>query len=151
MNGREEKTLNDLFFLCSLIEYVARGTKNRRAAVVDAMGAAGLAHFYDLADVYHAENLDQVRDELVAEYAIHEGSFDNVADCAGPAPTHWDLGKVYKRLIADVAAREGRTVLDALHAVYHSPLTEKLDDYNCSAYYENPGYLYASYREGKMV
>ena len=30
MNGREDNKLNDLFFVCSLIEYVARKTKNER-------------------------------------------------------------------------------------------------------------------------
>ena len=37
MIGRESKESNDLFFTCSLIEYIARKTKNRRAVVVNAL------------------------------------------------------------------------------------------------------------------
>ena len=33
MNGREDNKLNDLFFVCSLIEYVARKTKNENRQV----------------------------------------------------------------------------------------------------------------------
>ena len=35
--GRESRKDNDLFFTCSLIEYIARKTKNKRADVVNAL------------------------------------------------------------------------------------------------------------------
>ena len=35
MTGREDKKENDLFFTCSLIDYIARKTKNERSATVD--------------------------------------------------------------------------------------------------------------------
>ena len=47
MNGREDKKSNDIFYLCSLIDYIARKTKNRRAAVVDALGENRLSKIYD--------------------------------------------------------------------------------------------------------
>ena len=34
--GRESQKDNDLFYTCSLIDYIARKTKNKRVAVVDA-------------------------------------------------------------------------------------------------------------------
>jgi hypothetical protein len=34
MIGREDKKVNDLFFTCSLIDYISRKTKNRRVLVV---------------------------------------------------------------------------------------------------------------------
>ena len=36
--GRESQKDNDLFFTCSLIEYISRKTKNIRADVVNALG-----------------------------------------------------------------------------------------------------------------
>lgn len=38
MTGREDQKSNDLFFTCSLIDYIARKTKNKRSAVVDFLG-----------------------------------------------------------------------------------------------------------------
>ena len=70
MQGREIADLNDLFFLCSLIEYVARKTKNERKVVVNALGKKGLSHYYNLAEVYHCENIDKVTDEIVTKYNI---------------------------------------------------------------------------------
>jgi hypothetical protein len=61
MNRREEKYSNDLFFLCSLIEYIGRKTKNHRTVVVNAIGKAKLQHILDLADVYHSENIDKIK------------------------------------------------------------------------------------------
>ncbi|WP_302582423.1 hypothetical protein [Paraprevotella clara] len=65
MNGREDKKLNDLFFVCSLIEYVGRQTKNERKVVVNALGRKGLEHYYELAEVYHCENINKVTGELL--------------------------------------------------------------------------------------
>ena len=35
MTGREDKKSNDLFFTCSLIDYIARKTRNKRSDVVN--------------------------------------------------------------------------------------------------------------------
>ena len=75
MTGREDKKRNDLFFVCSLIEYVGRQTKNRRAVVVNAIGQAKLQHIYDLAEVYHCENIDKLTYELVNSAGIRTGGY----------------------------------------------------------------------------
>ena len=65
MIGREDKKENDLFFTCSLIDYIARKTKNKRAAVVNALGKTTIEKIYDLADIYHSDNIDSVSDEFI--------------------------------------------------------------------------------------
>ena len=150
-NGREDQKENDLFFTCSLIDYIARKTKNTRAAVVEKLGRERLEKIYDLADVYHCDNIDRVSDDFIQEAGITTGTFDNVAECRYAIPTHWDIGKVYKRLIKQVAAHEQIDVIDALMKVYRSFISPKIDDYNSSVYYENPSYIYECYRENKML
>jgi hypothetical protein len=149
--GRETKKYNDLFFLCSLIEYIARKTKNHRDVVVTALGEDRLRHIYELADVYHCENIDKISDELIQKYHIPIGGFDNVAACRYSIPTHWDIGKVYKRLIAAVCEKRNKEIIDSLIEVYCSWISRKIENFNSSAYYENPDYLYASYVEGSML
>ena len=151
MTGREKKEYNDLFFVCSLIEYMGRNTKNHRNVIVNAIGKEKLKHLYDLADVYHSENMDKLNDELIEQYHINNGTFDNVADGEYSIPTHWDIGKVYKRLIIDVGEKQGKEPIDALIEVYNSWLSRKLEDYNSSLYYENPAYLYESYNKGEVL
>ena len=65
INGREKTEYNNLFFVCSLIEYIARKTKNYRRVIVNAIGQDGLQHLYNLADIYHSDNIDKVSDELI--------------------------------------------------------------------------------------
>ena len=36
--GREDSKDNDLFFVCGLIDYIARKTKNKRADIVNWLG-----------------------------------------------------------------------------------------------------------------
>lgn len=149
--GREDKKDNDLFYTCSLIDYISRKTKNIRADVVNQLGRKRLEKIYDLADVYHCDNIDQVSEDFIAEAHIPTGRFDNVKECKYSIPSHWDIGNVYKRLIKQVAASEKIEVVDALIKVYNSFISEKIDDYNSSVYYENPSYIYESYRENKML
>ena len=110
MNGRESSRLNDLFFLCSLIEYIGRKTKNERKVVVNALGREGLKHYYDLAEVYHSENMDKVVCEIVEKYGISEGNYDNVSVATEYMPTHWDIGKVMQRLIYKVAKQSKKGI-----------------------------------------
>ena len=149
--GRENRKENDLFFTCSLIEYIARKTKNTRVAVVDALGRKNIEKIYDLADVYHSDNIERVSDDFIEECVIKEGTFDNVGVCVYTIPSHWDIGKVYKRLIKQVAAEQKIDSIEALFKVYHSFISEKIDDYNSSMYYENPSYLLECFLEGRVI
>ena len=151
MKGREEQKENDLFFVCSLIDYIGRKTKNYRSTVVNALGKKELQHVYDYADVYHCENLDKVSDELIEKHQITEGYFDNVANARYAVPSHWDIGKVYQRLILDVSRAKGSDIIDTLIAVYNSWMNRKIDNYNSSMYYENPSYLFESYKAGAVL
>ena len=149
--GRESTKDNNLFFTCSLIEYIARKTKNRRKDVVSALDKKNISKIYDLADIYHSDNINRVSDDFINAAEIQEGTFDNVAKCQYSIPSHWDIGKVYKRLIKSVAEYEKIDVIDALLKVYKSFLSDKIDDYNSSMYYENPSYLLECYLEKKVI
>ena len=106
---------------------------------------------YDLADVYHCDNIDRVSDDFIEDANIKNGTFDNVGECKYSIPSHWDIGKVYKRLIKQVSLSDGIGAIDALVKVYNSFISAKIDDYNSSVYYENPSYLFESYKEGRML
>ena len=145
------KNNNHLFFTCSLIDYIARKTTNTRAAVVNTLGKKNLEKIYDLADIYHSDNIDRVSDDFIREAKISTGNFDNVSACQYAIPSHWDIGKVYKRLVKSVAEYEKIGVIDALFKVYNSFISDKIDDYNSSMYYENPSYLLECYLENKVI
>lgn len=149
--GREPQKDNDLFFTCGLIEYIARKTKNSRSEVVNKLGKDRISKIYELADVYHCDNIDKVSSEFIEDAGITLGEFDNIADCGYAIPSHWDIGKVYKRLIKMVAEYEKIEVIDALMEVYNSFISPKIDDYNSSVYYENPNYIFECYKEKEML
>ena len=149
--GRESKKDNDQFFTCSLIDYIARKTKNTRKDIVNSLGKQRVEKIYDLADVYHSDNIERVSQDFIEEAEIQPGSFDNVGECRYAIPTYWDIGKVYKRLIKMVAKDEKISIVDALFKVYNSFISPKIDDYNSSVYYENPSYIFECYKQNKML
>ena len=151
MEGREDKVANNLFFLCSLIEYIGRETKNHRNVIVNAIGKDELQHILDLADIYHNENIAKLSFNIIEKYSIIEGGYDNISIAIYSIPTHWDIGKVYKRLIIMLSKNNKKSLIENLIEVYNSWLSRKIEDFNSSIYYESPEYLYQSYLEGDSL
>ena len=150
MTGRETRKENDLFFTCSLIEYIARKTQNKRAVVVNALGKSSISKIYELADIYHSDNIDRVSDDFIEYAHITHGNFDNISADKYSIPSHWDIGKVYKRLILGIVNAKEMDVIDALFAAYNSFVSDKIDDYNSSFYYEAPQNILNAYIYGEI-
>jgi hypothetical protein len=151
LTGYEPPEDNDLFFVCALIEYIARQTRNLRKDIVNTLGRDVIAHYLELADVYHCEPLEKHCADLIEKYRIASGNFDNVALCQYAVPTHFDIAKVYKRLIIAVAAEKELPRIEVLLEIYNAWISPKIDDYNSSMYYENPDYLLQSYFAGEPL
>ncbi|CDA30585.1 putative uncharacterized protein [Clostridium sp. CAG:492] len=146
----EPQNENDLFFVCSFIEYIARKTNNKKSYIVKKIGKELLQKIYNLAEVYHSENIEKVSDEIIEQSKIERGNYDIIGNCKYNIPTYWDIGKVYKRLILMVNNDENEYI-NTLYSVLSSWIIEKIDNYNSSMYYENPDYIYECYKEGKVI
>lgn len=150
MTGRESAKENDLFYTCSLIDYISRKTRNKRADVVNTLGAKRLSKIYELADVYHSDNIERVSDDFIGEAQITQGNFDNVGSAKYAVPSYWDIGKVYKRLILGIAKEKNIAIIDALLEAYNSFVSDKIDDYNSSFYYEIPQNILNAFLYGEI-
>lgn len=149
--GRESQSDNNLLFTCGLIEYISRRTRNKRSEVVNRLGEGRIRKIFELADVYHCDNIDTVSETFIEEAVIKPGEFDNVAECGYAIPSHWDIGKVYRRLIKNVVEYKGIDVIEALMEVYNSFLSPKIDDYNSSFFYDSPIYIFECYKQNKVL
>jgi hypothetical protein len=150
MIGREDKKENDLFFTCSIIDYIARKTKNKRADVVNMFGRETVSKIYDLADIYHSDNIDSVCDSFINSAKIKEGTFDNLSVAKFAVPSHWDIGKVYKRLILGIVREKNIEVIDALFMAYNSFVSDKIEDFNSSFYYDEPRSILNAFIDNKI-
>ncbi len=140
----ETITEDDLFFVCYMIERVARKIHQRNKYVVNKIGDKELRHLISVANVLHAENPISVEEEWVETYKLVQGSID-VSDVdnelVDEIPTAIQMGKVYQRLICDTLEPE-EDYVDGIIRVYNDELCKVIDNYNCSAYYE-PSYVIA--------
>lgn len=148
---REDKLANDIFYVCSLIDYIARKTKNHRRDIVSSLGEKNLRKIFELADVYHSDCIENVADDFIESCHIQQGTFDNVAAAQYSVPSHWDIGKVYKRLVLEIAKSENIDVIEAMQKAYASFVSDKIDDYNSSFFYEIPHNIFLSYEVGHIV
>lgn len=140
---------NDLFYLCSLIEYIARKTNNTKEYVVNKIGKDFLKKIYTLAEVYHSENIDKVSDEIINECNIENGNY-KIDNCKSRVPSYFEIGAVYERLIKQISGSK-EDYIDNLIKVLTSWIITKIDNYDSSMYYENPSYIYECYKEGKVL
>ena len=135
-------TYDDLKFVCYMIERTARRCKQPNAYIVEHLGKDELKRNLSLADVLHSENPEDIADRWEAEYHLEKGTTDvlNTDKSLTPVPpTALQMGKVYARLI-----------LSGIFRVYHSPICQQLDNYNCSAYYEPSYVITRAYNQGNF-
>lgn len=146
----ETVTQNDLYFLCYMIERIARKIHQRNRYVVDHISRQEWLRLISLANVLHCENPLKIEAEWIEEYCLETGNFDVRKvdpDFVANIPTETQIGKVYTRLIIDTLQPEENYV-DGMIRVYSDEICEKIDDYNCGAYFE-PSYVIArAYNEG---
>ena len=72
----EEVTANDLYFVCYMVEYIARRLKQPNRYVVNAMGKRSLQEKLSLAGVLHCENPEAVASDWIEAYGLQPGEFD---------------------------------------------------------------------------
>ena len=144
-----EKERNDYFYVCSLIEYTARKTLNKRGTIVKALGEKGIEkQLYD-AEVNHCLSFEQVSDEIIEQYNIQQGDFDTITDCKYTVPGYMDIGKLYSIMIED-CAKPGEETKELIK-IFCSFISDEISDFNTDPYYQNPSYLEWSYREGYLL
>lgn len=143
------KTENDLFFVCSLIEYIGRVQTLRRGEVVSRLGKETVGRLLRFADTFHCEPIAKVADDFIRLCDVPKGSFDNVATCRYAVPSFWDIGAVHARLIEDVA--DGRPERDVLIDVFGSWIEDALSRFNSDLYYQQREYLADCYRASAIL
>ncbi len=140
----EEINEDDLFFICHMIERVARRLHQRNKYVVNTLARKELLHLISVANVLHCENPLKVEQDWIQDYNLKEGIFDieNVdKNLAEVIPSALEMGDVYRRLIVDTMTSK-EDYVDGIIRVYNDLICDVIDNYNCSAFYE-PSYVIA--------
>jgi hypothetical protein len=144
------KNNSDLFYTCSLIEFIGRRQQLKRGDVVACLGKDTVARIYRYADVFHCEPIEKTANDFIENCNIPRGNFDNVSACRYSVPDYWTMGEVYERLIEDVAGDDLESIVPYLMQVYSSWIDAALSNYNTDFYYQSRDYIYECYKEGKI-
>jgi hypothetical protein len=141
--------VNDLFYVCSLIEYIGRKQKLRRAEVVSGIGEKTIRRIYKYADTFHCEPIAKVADDFITMCNLSIGDFDNVSTCRYNVPGYWDIGSVYAHLIEDVHGDSD--MISCLVEVYASWISDALSRFNSDLFYQPREYIAECYRAGYVI
>lgn len=146
----EDIKINDLFFICYMIERVARHIKQKNKYVVNTIGRDGLYHLISCAEVLHCENPLKVESDWINDYELENGNYDITdvdKELVTIIPTPLDMGAVYQRLIIHTLLSK-EDYVEGIIRVYNDDICDVIDNYNCSAFYE-PSYVIArAYQNG---
>lgn len=105
----EEITDNDLYFLCYMIERVARRLHQRNRYVVNHISKEEWERLISLANVLHSENPLKIESEWIEEYHLEKGEFDITdvnEEFTDRVPSETQMGKVYTRLILSTSRKK---------------------------------------------
>ena len=144
-----EQQKDDIYYVCSLLEYISRKTRNHRQDVIRYFSIADIERQLRIASVNHCLSFEQVSDEIIDEFGIKEGQFDTVKECKYEVPSVTSIGMLYQDLVLSTMKDENaaKGIID----VFSSFITDEISDFNSSVYYTNPDYLRCSYLEGRML
>ena len=144
-----EKQKDDIYYVCSLIEFIARKTKNHRQDVIRHFSKADVERQLRLAEVNHCLSFEQVADELIEDYGVSDGDFDTVKECRYDVPSFLSIGMLYQELVLSTMKNEdaAQGIID----IFSSFISDEISDFNSNVYYTNPDYLRCSYLEGKIL
>ena len=116
---------DDLFYVCTMIEYVSRHTHNKCKDIVAKIPDDELEHQLKVAEINHCLPFEQV-------------------------PSVTSIGRVYQRLIISVN-KDNEDIVKTIKKVYGSFISDEIENYNSSLYYSNPDYIRCSYEAGKIL
>ena len=148
----EEVSSNDLYFVYYMVERIARKLKQPNKYVVNTMGKRALQEKLSLASVLHSDNPEAVAFDWIDTYGLVQGNYDVSkvdARYTDHILTSTQMGKVYSRLVISTLQGD-EDYADGMIRVYNHPITEIIDDYNSSAYYEPSYVLTRSYWNGSF-
>jgi len=146
----EEK--DNIYYVCSLIEFVGRQTKNTNSDIVKMIGKKELAWQLEIADTSHCLSFEEVGDELIEKCQIMIGNFDSVGNCEYDVPNHISIGGVYSDLIIDlIEVNNDLQPHEVMYDVFTSFISAEISDFNASTFYENPSFIYHSYLNGELL
>lgn len=146
----EQVTENDLYFLCYMIERVARKLHQKNKYVVNSISKDEWERLISLANVLHCENSMKIEDEWIEIYGLEAGDFDITMVDHGlveEIPSEIQMGKVYMRLILSTLQPE-EDYIDGMIRVYNDEICDIIDNYNSSAYYEPSYVITKAYNQG---
>ena len=143
----DENKKDDLFYVCSLIEYIVRKTNSDHKTVIGCFNKKDIERQLRVASVNHCLSFEQVSDELIETYNIP--IFKEKKHFKYQIPTVQSIGRVYQMLI--LAVCRDNDLAGTLIEVFQSFICDEISDFNSNIYYSNPDYLRCSYLEGKML
>ncbi len=145
----DDKRKDDIYYVCTIIEFVARVTNNKRRDVVCKLTKKNIEHQLKVAEVNHCLSYEQVADEWIEQYNIVEGEFDTVNQCRYDIPSVTSIGRVYQQLVLETMEEndEAQAIID----VFSSFISDEISNFNSNVYYSNPNYLKCSYQDGVLL
>ena len=144
------KNNSDLFYTCSLIEYIGRKQKQRRETVVKLLGRETIRRIYRYADVFHCEPIAKTADDFIHICNIPVGAYDNLEKAKYEIPDYGTIGEVDERWIEDVSEDSTEAIVDTIMAVYSSWISDAISNYNTDFYYQSREYICQCYTEGEV-
>ena len=117
---------NDIYYTASLLEYLARETKNRRSVIAQILGITGIASIYTYADMHHCLPFEQVA-------ALFKATDST-------PPKHTRIGKAYANLVCDIQP-DPEQYPASLYDICCSKISEWMTDYRSAFYYSPRDYI----------
>ena len=123
-----EKQEDDIHYVCSLLEYIARVTDNYVGDIAEIMTLPELAWQLKFAHVSNSMTFEQVAERVIKHLNIRRGNYRHRND----RPSHVDMGDIFKTMVIIYMTKKNVSAEKAIKKVLMSGLSDYLTEYSFS-------------------
>ena len=135
------------YFACCIIEDISRKTNQHKKDILNLIGKEGLSFLLDYADILHCDTFDETSETIIERYSISKNILTRKKHFNCKVPTITEISTTFR----SVYLRLNGEPYERFHKMYNSLVCDKIDDYNCSMYYENPDYIVACIEANELL
>ncbi len=140
---------NALFYLCSLVENMARLSFNCNSDVINIMGKKEIEIILEEAEALHNKEIVAMAGEMISRYGIKESNYS--IENYDVVPSSYTIAEPISKLIFYIAEQDNISTSQAVINFYNSPIVKLINNYDIEMHLDNIPYLYESYKAKRAL
>ncbi len=140
---------NALFYVCSLVEEMARLSFNSNVDIVNLLGVKIIDEILKNAELLHNQNLQITAQEMLKKYSIKSSNYS--LEKYSEVPSSYTFADPVSKAILYIIEKDKIVETQAIICFYNSPIMKLINNFDVEMHLSNVQYIYESYKAKRAL